>query len=143
MRPRPTRKLALSSMSCSPPPPSHSATTTPALTRKRRASPQPAILPRVALTRRSVARGAAGVNGSAAAVPAVLERPARADRPRLHAVGGRRGRELARRRDRVELRRLAEAVERREHAGADPLGLGAEAGGAQAARPQPRVERPD
>src|SRR4051812_50027664 len=88
MRPRPTRKLALSSMSCSPPPPSHSATTTPALTRKRRASPQPAILPRVALTRRSVAPGAAGGNGSAATVPAVLERPARADRPRPHAGGG-------------------------------------------------------
>src|SRR3954453_5051692 len=66
MRPRPTRKLALSWMSWIPPPPSHSATTTPALARKRTASPQPAILPRVALTRRGGAPGAAAVNDTIA-----------------------------------------------------------------------------
>src|SRR3954453_17484814 len=96
MRPRPTRKLALAWMSCSPPPPSHSATTTPALARKRRASPQPAILPRVALTRRSVAPGAAAVNdtiapGGASARRALgvglLVRPRRRRRPRVLSAG--------------------------------------------------------
>ena len=74
------------------------------------------------------------------AVPAVLERPARADRPRLHAVGGGSGRELAGRVDRVQLGRLAEPVERREHAGAHALGLLVEAR-RRAARPSPATSR--
>src|SRR3954447_5263477 len=83
-------------MSWIPPPPSHSASTTPALARKRRASPQPAILPRVALTRRSVAPGAAAVNdtiapGGAAARRALavglLVRPRRRPDPRLLPAG--------------------------------------------------------
>ena len=45
--------------------------------------------------------------------------------------------------DRVELRRAAELLERGEHAGADALGLGVAAGGAQAAPADPGVEGPD
>src|SRR3954462_8678937 len=96
MRPRATRKPALSWVSCNPPPPRHSATTAPALARKRRASPQPAILPRVALTRRSVAPGAAAVNdtiapGGASARRALgvglLVRLRRRRRPRVLSAG--------------------------------------------------------
>ena len=46
-------------------------------------------------------------------------------------------------RDRVELRRMAEPVERGEHAGADALGPLLVAGRAQPAPAEPRVERPD
>src|SRR6478736_5917179 len=111
MRPSPTSRLAVSCTSCTPPPPSHSPTTTPALARKRRASPQPAILPRVALTAGSVAPGAVAVNdtiapGGAATRRALdvglLVRPGRRRRPRVLSAGpalARRPRAAPRQRD--------------------------------------------
>ena len=76
----------------------------------------------------------------AAAVPVVLERPARADGPRLHAVGGGRGLELAVGADRVELGRLAEprrARRARRRARARPP----RGGRRRAARPSPATSR--
>ena len=77
-------------------------------------------------------------------VPVVLERPARADRPGLHAVGDRDRLELARRGHRVELGRQPEPVERGQHAGADALGLGRRGRrrGARPSRASSRTARP-
>ena len=88
------------------------------------------------------ARAAPGSAGRRAAVPAPLERPAGADRPRLDVVGRRDRLELAGDRDRVELWRLAEPVQRGQDARPDALGGLLRPGDPQAAPAEPAVERP-
>src|SRR3954452_12749146 len=78
-----------------------------------------------------------------APIPSVLEGIAGADGPGLDVVGERHGLHLALSGDRVELGRAAQLVERAQDPGADALGLGLAAGGAQPAPADPGVERPD